>query len=243
MSRSIRAFIEQSPIEVGEEIFLPENEAVHLSRVLRIRPGDKLECLDGKGGKFSGECLEVDRSLVRVRVVGCDLISPHTSRIRMVIALSKGNKWDELIRPLCELGVSRLTPLISERTEGAFSLKKFEEKKDRWRKIAQEACKQSGNPWVPTFDHPTLFADALSLVNDGEHCWFGSLNEGVKKLSPLPDKKTVAIFIGPEGGWTEEEEDFARKEGLSFFRLSPHVLRVETAAVSALAVARQSLLC
>ena len=228
---------------MGEEIVLPEKEAIHLSRVLRIRPGDKLECLDGKGGRFSGECLEVGRSLVKVRVVRLNFISPHKSRFRMVIALSKGNKWDELIRPLCELGVSRMTPLISERTEGAFSQSKINEKEDRWRKIAQEACKQSGNPWVPTFDHPILFNDALSLVNDGENCWFGSLNEGAKKLSPSNDKEKVAIFIGPEGGWSEQEEDFARSAGLSFFQLSSHVLRVETAAVSALAVARQSLLC
>ena len=85
---------------------------------------------------------------------------------------------------MCELGVSRLTPLISERTEGVFSFSKVEEKKDRWRKIAQEACKQSGNLWLPTFDNPTLFMDGLSQVNNGcEGLWFGSLSPEQKIIT------------------------------------------------------------
>ena len=229
---------------MGEEIVLPEKEAVHLSRVLRIKPQGKLECIDGRGGRFTCECLEVERSLVRVRILRVNFTFPDPLNIRMVIALGKGNKWDELIRPMCELGVSRLTPLISERTEGVFSFSKVEEKKDRWRKIAQEACKQSGNLWLPTFDNPTLFADGLSQVNNGcEGLWFGSLSAGAKKLSPSPEKEKVTIFIGPEGGWSKQEEDLARTAGFSFFRLGSNVLRVETAAVSALAVARQRLLC
>ena len=119
---------------------------------------------------------------------------------------------------------------------------KFSEKKERWQKIARDACKQSGNPWLPKLDDPVSLNDALSQTQ-GDDCWIGSLCDERIKLSPKPSNRTVSIFIGPEGGWTEEEEENALKAEFSFFTLGIHVLRMETAAISALAVARQHMLC
>ncbi|MEL0099053.1 MAG: RsmE family RNA methyltransferase [Opitutae bacterium] len=239
MNRIIRAFSEKSPTSVGEEFDLSETESIHLSRVLRIQAGESLEVLDGRGGCFRSECVAVNRAKVRVRVLEVKHASQLVPQVQMVIALGKGNKWEDLIRPLTELGVDRLTPLLTERTEGRFDQTKLENKKDRWHKIAQEACKQSGNPWMPLFDDPITFDDALSPSQPNVDCWMGSLRQDLIKFSPKSNQNKLSIFVGPEGGWTLEEEAKARDSGFSFFTLCHHVLRVETAAVSALAVARQ----
>ena len=133
--------------------------------------------------------------------------------------------------------------MLTERTEVSFRLSKFADKKERWQKIAREACKQSGNPWVPKFDDPILIGDVLSQMDNGDDCWIASLQHRTANLLPKQGSKCITLFIGPEGGWSIEEENMARELNLSFFSLGPHVLRLETAAISALAVARQHLLC
>jgi 16S rRNA (uracil1498-N3)-methyltransferase len=243
MTRHVRAYIEQAPTCAGEELLLPEDEAVHLSRVLRIQAGAMIECLDGRGGCYTAECLEVNRARVSIRILTVHQSKHQTPELRIGVALGKGNKWEELIRPLTELGVHRLTPLISERTEGAFSPTKFEAKNIRWQKIAQEACKQSGNLWVPVFDRPVALSDLFNQIQLDENCWMGSLHTRSTKLEPKSTSKKVSLLIGPEGGWTDEEEQEAQNRGVSFFSLGSNALRLETAAVSALAVARQHLFC
>jgi len=242
MGRLIRTFINRSPTKVGDEILLPENEAIHLSRVLRLQIGERFKALDGKGGSFLVECLDISRSEVRGQILSLNHSPPLLPEVRLVIALGKANKWEDLIRPLTELGVTRLTPLITERTEGTFTKDKLGDKKQRWIKIAQEACKQSGNPWMPRFDEPVGFSEVLSQSEANEDRWIASLSEKVVSFRQNPKMQKLSIFIGPEGGWSQEEEANARDCGCSFFSLGAHVLRLETAAVSALAVARQFVL-
>ncbi|MDA7823011.1 16S rRNA (uracil(1498)-N(3))-methyltransferase [Opitutales bacterium] len=243
MARYIRAFIEHSPKKEGDEVFLAKEEGNHLSRVLRLQAGDGVELLDGKGGRYASKCLEVSRAQVRVGVEKIEKFSAGIPQTRMAIALGKGNKWEELIRPLTELGINRLTPLCTERTEGVFSFAKLKDKKERWTRIAREACKQSGNPWLPIFDDPVNFEDLLKAPEVGEKRWIASLTKGTARQRLDRDTRLLSLFIGPEGGWSQKEEVQAKNAGLSSFSLGPHVLRVETAAVSALAVARQLLLC
>lgn len=243
MARYIRAFIEDSPENEGDEVLLAKDEGNHLSRVLRIQKGDALELLDGKGGRFASICLEVDRNQVRVLVSKVEKIAPCNPQTRMAIALGKGNKWEEIIRPLTELGINRLTPLKTERTEGAFPRAKLKDKKERWLKIAREACKQSGNPWLPVFDSPVDFKEIVRSPEPGEERWMASLCKAMPVKKFGGDANLLSIFIGPEGGWSQREEVFGKNAGLSVLSLGRHVLRVETAAVSALAVARQALLC
>ena len=129
MSRVIRVFTEKSPTNLGEEIILPASESTHLARVLRIKEGDPVEVLDGRGGRFPAQCLQVSRSRVTVHISEIHQDTAQVPAIRMAIAMGKGNKWDDLIRPLTELGVSVLTPLLTERTEGSVSSLKLQDKR------------------------------------------------------------------------------------------------------------------
>jgi len=243
MSRVIRVFTEQSPTNLGEEIILPASESTHLARVLRIKEGDLVEVLDGKGGRFTAQCLQVSRSLVTVHINEIQQDAAQVPAIRMAIAMGKGNKWDDLIRPLTELGVSVLTPLLTERTEGSVSSSKLQDKKERWQKLAQEACKQSGNTWMPKFEDPITFTEFVSGIAHKDDCWMTSLSPHTTSFAPKRNAQRITLFVGPEGGWSSQEEEIAQAGGVNSFSLGPHVLRLETAAVSALAVARQYLLC
>jgi len=243
MSRVIRVFTEQSPTNLGEEIILPASESTHLARVLRIKEGDPVEVLDGRGGRFTAQCLQVSRSSVTVHINEIHQDGAQVPAVRMAIAMGKGNKWDDLIRPLTELGVSVLTPLLTERTEGSVSSSKLQDKKERWQKLAQEACKQSGNTWMPKFDDPITFTEFVSGIAHKDECWMTSLSPHTTSFAPKRNVERISLFVGPEGGWSPQEEEIAQAGGVNSFSLGPHVLRLETAAVSALAVARQYLLC
>ncbi|HAF58172.1 MAG TPA: hypothetical protein DCL00_01140 [Opitutae bacterium] len=242
MSRVIRVFTEQSPTNLDEEIILPASESSHLARVLRIKEGDPVEVLDGRGGRFAAQCLQVSRSRVTVQINEVHQDSAQAPAIRMAIALGKGNKLDDLIRPLTELGVSVLTPLLTERTEGSISSSKLQDKKERWHKLAQEACKQSGNTWMPKFDDPITFTEFVSGIAHKDDCWMTSLSPYTTSFAPRRNAEKISLFVGPEGGWSPQEEEIAQVARFNSFSLGPHVLRLETAAVSALAVARQHLL-
>jgi 16S rRNA (uracil1498-N3)-methyltransferase len=137
--------------------------------------------------------------------------------------------------------VGRLFPLLTDRTEAKLRDSNVLSKIQKWEKIAREACKQSGNPWMPIFDTPKKFSTYVEKMDDKDAVLFGSLSPFAKKCEDisLGRVSTITVFIGPEGGWSQGEENLASESGFSFFTLGKNTLRVETAALSGLAVARE----
>ena len=241
MVRKLRAFHEfESSIQVGDFIDLSEEESLHLARVLRVKEQQLVEILNGKGRIVVGKCVQAFYKQVKVEVTAVDSFSPVQPDICMGVAWTKGRKWEEMIRPLTELGVFRITPLLTKRTEAPGLLKKFESKRRKWCKLAIEACKQSGNPWLPTFDLPSTLSDFIGDHSSFNELWIASLDASKEKLQPSSITGRVSLLIGPEGGWSIEEENFVCEEGGRRFSLGPYTLRVESAALSALAVARST---
>ena len=242
MTRKFRAF---SPMELSvgdDELVLGEEESHHLGKVLRAQIGSSVEILDGRGSLAEAEISEIDRKTTRVRILERKSFPPPNPFVRIAVAMTKSSRWDEIIRPLTEMGVGRITPLLTERTEIRISSGKEKDKLAKWRKLAIEACKQSGNPWLPEIDSPLRLGE---LLPDKERASFiASLRLGpVKSLADFESPPSGSLLIiGPEGGWTEGEEDLALEKGAVPFSLGPNVLRTETAAVCALAVARAGFL-
>jgi len=200
MTRHVRAYIEQAPTCAGEELLLPEDEAVHLSRVLRIQAGAMIECLDGRGGCYTAECLEVNRARVSIRILTVHQSKHQTPELRIGVALGKGNKWEELIRPLTELGVHRLTPLISERTEGAFSPTKFEAKNIRWQKLLKKPVSS-----LVIFGFPCLTAQLPFPICSTKYNWMKIAGWAASTLvapssSPSLPAKKFHFLLGPRVG-------------------------------------------
>ena len=241
MVRKLRAFHEfESSIQVGDVIELCEEESLHLARVLRVKEQQFVEVLNGNGGVVEGKCVQAFYKQVKLEVTAVDSVSPVQPDICLGVAWIKGRKWEEMIRPLTELGVCRITPLLTQRTEARGPSEKIESKRRKWCKLAIEACKQSGNPWLPTIDIPSTLSDFICDHSSSDELWIGSLDANKEKLQPSSSASRVSLLIGPEGGWSTEEEKFVCEEGGRPFSLGPHALRVESAALSALAVARSA---
>jgi 16S rRNA (uracil1498-N3)-methyltransferase len=238
MIRKFRAFSSIELSEGEDELILDEEESYHLGKVLRVQVGSSVEILDGRGSLAEAEIAQLDRRATRVKILGRKSIALPNPFFRMAVAMTKANRWEEIIRPLTEMGVGRITPLVTERTEGRIPSGKEKGKLAKWRKLAIEACKQSGNPWLPEIDLPIRFGE---LLRDKESaCFMASLqSHSVKPLVEFERKPAkVLLVIGPEGGWTEDEENLAVENGANLFSLGSSVLRTETAALCALAVAR-----
>ena len=238
MTRNFRAFSSTELSEDDDELILDQEESYHLGKVLRAQVGSSLEVLDGRGSLADAEVAQLDRKATRVKILGWKSFAPPKPFFQMAVAMTKANRWEEIIRPLTEMGVGRITPLFTERTEVRIPADKEMGKLAKWRKLAIEACKQSGNPWLPKIDPPVRFEE---LLQDDENLrLMASLRAHSAKplieLERMTDK--VQLIIGPEGGWTEEEENLAAENGVNVFSLGPNVLRVETATLCALAVAR-----
>ena len=241
MVRKLRAFNEfESLIQVGEFIELCKEESMHLARVLRVKEQQFVEILNGKGVLVEGKCVQVFYQQVKIEVTAVESFSRVQPDICLGVAWTKGRKWEEMIRPLTELGVFRITPLFTQRTEARGASEKFAGKRRKWCKLAIEACKQSGNPWIPTIDLPSNLSDFVCDHSSSGELWIGSLDANKEKLQPSSSASRVSLLIGPEGGWSIEEEKFVCEEGGKPFSLGPYALRVESAALSALAVARSA---
>ena len=238
MTRKIRAFTSLQLSEGNDELILDEDESHHLGKVLRVKVGSVLEVLDGMGTSADAEIIQLDRRAAQVKILGRKSLPAPIPFFRIALAMTKANRWEEMIRPLTEMGVSRITPLLSERTEAKIFSEKEASKLAKWKKLAIEACKQSGNPWLPVIDRPIGFRELLQEKESAR--FMASLR--AQSVKPLVENglkaERILLIIGPEGGWTVTEEDFALEHGVTLFSLGPNVLRTETAALCALTVAR-----
>jgi 16S rRNA (uracil1498-N3)-methyltransferase len=225
------------------EIQLPEAEARHASRVLRIQPGETLLLLDGAGGEHRGEVTAVGRRDVAVRLTEHRHQPQRPCEITLVQAVAKGPAMEGLLHRAVELGCSRLVPLVSER-----SVSRPDDptvKQERWQALAIEAAKQSGNPWLMTVEAPITPAEWLRRPRRHELLLVASLEDAAQHPHlPLLDHRqrtgnpprSVAVLIGPEGDFSPAEYAAFRAAGAQPISLGPHVLRVETAATAVLAV-------
>ena len=242
MSRIIRAFSTDAHLQkVGENLVLGVEESQHLSRVLRLESGRRIEVLDGQGRILSMQCDQISYRQVSGQIIEEQSVLPSQPRFQIAVALIKAGRWDGIIRPLTELGVSRITPLHTERTDFPRNSVRWEPRLKKWNRSAIEACKQSGNPWLPQIDSPMTFEEYLSEELERD-MFLASLRPSALTLNISASSTLISLLIGPEGGWTDGEETLAIKRGVSLFSIGTNVLRAETAASSALAVAKAKIL-
>jgi 16S rRNA (uracil1498-N3)-methyltransferase len=229
-----RAFVGAELAE-GAEIALDERAAHRLVRVLRKRRGDVVELFDGAGRVADAEIVEAHRRQgcrVRIRRVEArNVESPLT--VELVQAMAKGEKMDWVVQKATELGVAAFRPVVTRRSEvrpdGA------RRRMARWREIAIAACEQSGRSVLPAL-HPPVALDALSPDARTRAVLSPTARAGLHELAI--DDGALCIAVGPEGGFDASELDELAAAGFRAVAFGPRVLRTETAAVSALAVAQ-----
>jgi 16S rRNA (uracil1498-N3)-methyltransferase len=232
-----RFFIEQKH-EIGENVFISGDDAHHIIKVLRHKPGDKLMLSDGKNTESIVIIEEIDYKgmQVKTKVVENNNIKGVSTKISLYQGLPKSTKFDLVLQKNTEIGISRFIPVITERTVTSISSKKSESKLKRWRRIVKEACKQCMRPDIPEVCDIIQFEKAVDLIKDYDLAiipWEHEEQNSLKNLLKKTDIKAeeIAIFIGPEGGFTKQEIESAQKAGAFSVSLGPRILRTETAAV------------
>ena len=223
-----------------EEPVLPADAAKHL-RVVRPEDGEEIELFDGKGTwriyRFCASQKGGGASASPLRAASRAFQTARASRTLTLFAcITKGSRWDWMVEKATELGVTRIVPVISDRTIVRIPKAERAAKRERWMRIAEDAARQSDAKWLPEIAEAQDFKDALELVKETT-CFIGALTNppSPSLLSALAPAEHVAAFIGPEGDFTPDELQAltAVATPVSF---GPTVLRAETAAIFALSV-------
>jgi len=212
--------------------FLLTSEQHHyLKRVLRLEDGDRFIALNGQGKAWIAEVAGDSAIIIEL------IPSPQTELpydVTLMVALPKGNAFDEVVRCCTELGVTTILPVISDRT----LLKPSPNKLARWRRIATEATEQSERCFVPTILNPIAFTTALETIPKENTTLYLCVARGESPhlLSCLSPQNHLIIAIGAEGGWTEKEIESAVLSGFQPVSLGNRILRAVTAPIVALSL-------
>jgi 16S rRNA (uracil1498-N3)-methyltransferase len=224
-----RIFVD-STLEAGDALRLPAGEAHHVFKVLRARPGDLLEVVDADRRLFAAELRGRGEAAILETLDAPD----ESIEISLYQAVPKGGRMDLVVEKATEVGVTRIVPLVTQRG----MVEPGGGKVERWRRVAEAAARQSLRTAVPEVSSPVPFARAVRQVGEG-----GVLLHNDPELEALEAAVGLpaSLFVGPEGGWSEEELRLAVEAGLALAQLGPYRLRSETAGMVAVARARAAL--
>jgi len=233
--RTTRIHTGQSLAEAGE-IELEAGPARHLLKVLRLDVGDRAVLFNGDGFEYDATIQSVEGK-TRCRITVQRRQQPAVESpldLTLVQAIGRGEKMDWCVQKAVELGVTRIQPVFSERTEVRLSGARAEKRQARWQQIVIAACEQSGRVRVPEVSAPSEIS-GLDRNNGLDLLLDPGANAGLSALdSPTPGLP-IRLLVGPEGGLSELEIDQLSDRGWIGVRFGPRVLRTETAGLAALA--------
>ena len=236
-----RFFVSKENIH-NDIITIIGNDVNHIKNVLRLKPGDQIDICDGSSNDYIAVIEALEKNEIKTRIL--DRIGNlNESEIKVMLfqGIPKSDKMDSIIQKNVELGIHSIYPVITDRTvvkmdQGASAAKKTE----RWQRIALEASKQCQRGIVPKIGNSLSFNEALeTAVNNSELSIIPCLREKdntVRKVIKNRYLKSVSVFIGPEGGFSDEEVDLAERSGVVPVTLGPRVLRTETAGLVVLSL-------
>jgi 16S rRNA (uracil1498-N3)-methyltransferase len=225
-------------LAVGAEITLPVQAGVHLTRVLRLEPGAALTLFNGAGGEYSATLAAHSGKKVLAQVLHHDPVERESPLdLTLLQGVARGERMDLIVQKATELGVSRIVPVLTERSVVRVDAKQRGRKREHWEAIAISACEQCGRNRVPQISDPLALGDALrALSAGGLRCLMAAdAAESLATLATRSVHQSIALLIGPEGGLTENEEQFAAANDFLGCRMGPRILRTETAGLAALA--------
>ncbi|SHI96928.1 16S rRNA (uracil1498-N3)-methyltransferase [Malonomonas rubra DSM 5091] len=228
-----RFFVEDLPGTVQSRVELPEDVLRHLRTVLRISPGTEVDLFDGRG--------QVARVVIR-EDFSAEIISRHQCpepecRLKLIQGLPKGEKLELVLQKGTELGVNHFLPTQMERSVGKLKGEREQKRLTRWRKIVQEAARQSGQPHLPQLQLEQNLLSALHAVDaDLKLMLWEESQQPLGQLLTKGLPKSVAVLVGPEGGISKQEAEQARSAGYQAVSLGPRILRTETAGLAIMTI-------
>ncbi|HEY5653664.1 MAG TPA: RsmE family RNA methyltransferase [Pontiella sp.] len=235
----INSLIEAADLE-REVVVLSPEESHHLARVLRVHSGQEITLFDGRGEVAEAVLEMVSKTAVEARVLKRWSIPKPNVNIDLIQAVPKSDRWDLVLQKAVELGVTSIRPVLTKHTEFRPSPKKQE----RWEKIVLNAAQQCEVRWLPKLYSLEKYDTVISLLDEYDLVLIGSLYEGAKLFREvsIAQKKNIALLIGPEGDFSEEEVAAAVEAGAVPVSFGDRILRTETAAIFGLSVLAYELL-
>lgn len=222
------------PLIVDNEIQLTADATNHLVNVLRLKPGHPLVLFHGDDNEYSAELIMAEKRKAIALVDAKLSISVESSlKIHLGQGVSRGDRMDLVMQKAVELGVTDITPLITERCGVKLNKERWEKKTAQWQKIITGACEQCGRNRIPLLHPPTELADWISeSTNQLRLTLHPKAEKSIRHLRVLP--AGVRLLIGPEGGFSDQEVYLTEETGFQTIQLGPRVLRTETAALAAI---------
>ena len=224
------------PLAIGSDIALPDHIAHHI-HVLRLAIGATVTLFNGEGGEYTASLTALDKKRACASIKA---FSPREAELPYAVtlaqALPEGSKLDWIIEKSVELGATAIQPIAAQRCVVRLSAERAAKKMEHWQGIIAAATEQSGRNRLPQLAEPADFHAWIRRQNLHRHILLSpraeqSLSEWARHHPP----QAVALLIGPEGGFTMEEENAALEHGALALSMGPRVLRTETAGLAALA--------
>ena len=235
-------FVEPSKIQENH-IFIDGPDVNHIRNVLRMNPGEEVNVTDGSGEKVYRCAIasigedKVELNIMWAQEKGMEL----PSKIYLFQGLPKSDKMELIIQKAVELGVYEIIPMATARAVVKLDQKKAAAKVKRWQAISESAAKQSKRLLIPEVKEPVKFSEALKLASDLDVRLIPyELAEGMdgtrRIIQSVKPGQSVAVFIGPEGGFEEAEVELAKEAGFQAITLGRRILRTETAGMTVLSI-------
>jgi 16S rRNA (uracil1498-N3)-methyltransferase len=232
--RLTRSHVEM-PLQAGDEIALPEDVATHLLRVLRLQEGDPCVLFNGDGHDYDARITAIGKREARAQVLSARRVDNESPlRVTLLQGIARGEKMDWILQKATELGVDRILPVSSDRSEVKLDAQRAEKRLAHWRGIVVSACEQSGRAVVPDISPPQALAQAAALRNGSGFILDPFAGASLASLQG-ETLRDCTIAIGPEGGWSPRDREQLLAAGFAGLRLGPRVLRTETAGIAAIA--------
>lgn len=227
-------------LNAGAAVTLGEDGARYLGRVLRLRKGDTVNVFNGDDGEWAALISRFGKNRVTLLLRDAvDSACESDLNIHLVQGISRGERMDFVVQKATELGVARISPVLTDHGVVKLDGQRADKRRVHWQRVAASACEQSGRIRPPAIDSPLPLND-----------WFGEHRAGRATgiiLRPGADKPLATVdapenglclLVGPEGGFSDHEYDDAELAGFEAVALGPRILRTETAAVAAIAIAQ-----
>lgn len=231
----------------GAVVVLPGDETHHLTRVLRLKPGDEAFVFDGCGREYRCDVVKVEEDCARLEVLD-ELLDAVESPLRLTLgqSLAKGEKFDLIVQKVTELGVSSIIPLLADQADVKLEDERLEKRLERWRRISLEALKQCGRRRIVEIRTPMSVKALLDTEASDENGAVLVFSErgGANVDAALAEARAasaVTVLVGPEGGWSDDEFSLFAKRAVTSVTLGPRKLRTETAAIVAMTLIQHAL--
>lgn len=231
-----RFYVDKEQIQ-GKWAEITGEDVKHITKVLRLKAGDSVILCDGDNRDYDGTITKTDKDRVNVRLErSVKSVAEANVELTLYQSIAKGAKMDFVIQKGTEIGVHCFVPVISHRTVvNIKSGRDIRAKQQRWQRIAMEAAKQSGRGRIPTVRAPVSFEEA-TIEMSGYN--LAILTHGRAKDAPIAsvldrgkDYRSIAVMIGPEGGFSDEEAEKALDKGIDVVSIGLRTLRTETAGI------------